>query len=340
MAHRSGIRETSWMLAFVVFSFLTVPPARAQNEASGEKIYKQTLRATTWILTPRQEGSLSMGTGSLIDLKHKLVITNYHVVGENSRVLVLFPAYRKDNKLITERQYYLDLVKDGKAIQGKVLHRDAMRDMAVISLDAVPQGVHAMRLARESPGPGQRVHSIGNPGSSDGLWLYTSGTVRQVYHKKWQSRGSQRIYSFEAEVVETQSPTNPGDSGGPLVNDQGDLVAVTQGTASGAQLLSLFIDVSEVKSFLSSKKVLPKTASAVARTSSEEKPKEEAGAPATNGEQEKQERLAANKLELAKTLADDGKVDKARIRFEDILKMYPKTRAAGEAKVLLDKMNK
>ena len=99
-------------------------------------------------------------------------------------------------------------------------------------------------------------------------------------------------------------------------------------------------DVSEVKSFLSSKKVLPKTASAVARTSSDEKPKEEAGAPATNGEQEKQERLATNKLELAKTLADDGKVDKARIRFEDILKMYPKTRAAGEAKVLLDKMNK
>src|SRR5438105_12583644 len=164
MAHRSGIRETSCMLAFVVFFFLSVPLARAQDETSGEKIYKQTLRATAWILTPRQEGSVSMGTGSLIDLKHKLVITNYHVVGENSRVLVLFPAYRKDNKLITERTYYLDLVKDGKAIQGKVLHRDAVRDLAVISLDAAPQGVHAMRLSRESPGPGQRVHSIGNPG--------------------------------------------------------------------------------------------------------------------------------------------------------------------------------
>jgi S1-C subfamily serine protease len=339
MAHRSGVREASWMFVFVVFSFITVPPARAQNEASGEKIYKQTLRATAWILTPRPEGSLSMGTGSLIDLKHKLVITNYHVVGENNRVLVLFPAYRKDNKLITERKYYLDLVKDGKAIQGKVLHRDAVRDLAVISLDALPQGVHAMRLARESPGPGQRVHSIGNPGSSDGLWLYTSGTVRQVYHKKWQSRGSQRTYSFEAEVVETQSPTNPGDSGGPLVNDQGDLVAVTQGTASGAQLLSLFIDVSEVKSFLASKKVLPKVGSAVVRAGNEEKPKEEA-VPAANADEEKQERMAASKLEFAKTLADDGKLDKARIRFEDIVKMYPKTRAAGEAKLLLDKMNK
>ena len=128
MAHRSGIRETSWMLAFVVFSFLTVPPARAQNETSGEKIYKQTLRATTWILTPRQEGSLSMGTGSLIDLKHKLVITNYHVVGENSRVLVLFPAYRKDNKLITERQYYLDL-SDAIAAARAAGHADNSDEM-------------------------------------------------------------------------------------------------------------------------------------------------------------------------------------------------------------------
>src|SRR5207249_11462107 len=127
----------------------------------------------------------------------------------------------------------------------------------------------------ESPGPGQRVHSIGNPGSSDGLWLYTSGTVRQVYHKKWQSRGSQRIYSFEAEVVETQSPTNPGDSGGPLVNDQGDLVAVTQGTASGAQLLSLFIDLSEVRTFLTSKKLLPRLPAAAVRNESDGKATEE-----------------------------------------------------------------
>src|SRR5262245_22270494 len=28
-----------------------------------------------------------------------------------------------------------------------------------------------------------------------------------------------RILSFDAEVLETTSPTNPGDSGGPLVND-------------------------------------------------------------------------------------------------------------------------
>ena len=48
-------------------------------------------------------------------------------------------------------------------------------------------------------------------------------------------------------MVETDSPTNPGDSGGPLVNDKGELVAVTEGGAVNAQLLSTFIDVSEVQ---------------------------------------------------------------------------------------------
>src|SRR5213076_2868989 len=107
-----------------------------------------------------------------------------------------------------------------------------------------------------SPDPGQTVHSIGNPGRSDALWVYTPGKVRQVYTKKWRAKLDERTtLHFEARVIETDSPTNPGDSGGPLVNDRAELVGVTQGGATNASLLSTFVDVTEVKRFLASQTV-------------------------------------------------------------------------------------
>jgi hypothetical protein len=99
------------------------------------------------------------------------------------------------------------------------------------------------------------VHSLGNPGGSGALWVYTPGKVRQVYQKKWAAKAGRETLQFEARVIETDSPTNPGDSGGPLVNDQAELVGVTQGGATNASLLSVFVDVSEVKRFLSSQTV-------------------------------------------------------------------------------------
>ena len=39
-------------------------------------------------------------------------------------------------------------------------------------------------------------------------------------------------------------------------------------------------------------------------------------------------------------IIDDGLVDKARARFEDIVKTYPRTKAAGEARQLLEKLKK
>src|SRR5207302_618016 len=82
------------------------------------------------------------------------------------------------------------------------------------------------------------------------LWVYAPGRVRQVYRKRWQAKAGDETFTFEARVIETDSPTNPGDSGGPLVNDQGELVGVTQGGAFDARGLSYFIDVAEVRSFL------------------------------------------------------------------------------------------
>jgi hypothetical protein len=309
---------------------------------TGEKVYQRTLRSTVWILSVRDDHKLATGTGTIIDLGRRLVLTNYHVVGDDPQAYVLFPIYRH-GKPVAERSEYIQLFRNGTAARGRVRARDVRRDLAIIELDApAPGGVTYLRLGRESPGPGQRVHSIGNPGLSGALWVYTSGTVRAVYHKQWQVQEGSRLLTFNAEVVETQSPTNPGDSGGPLVNDRGELVAVTQGYNPAGQLLSNFIDVTEVRSFLANQHLLSKlpgpgtpdtlTASKPAETEPPQVP--------TKDPIQEAETRATNKLNFARTLADAGRLEKAKERCEEIINDFPKTKAALEAKTLLDKLNK
>jgi hypothetical protein len=50
------------------------------------------------------------------------------------------------------------------------------------------------------------------------------------------------------------------------------------------------------------------------------------------------EKTATAKLELARELLRDGKKDKAKQRFEEIIKSFPETKAAAEAKKELDKI--
>jgi hypothetical protein len=180
---------------------------------------------------------------------------NDWLVGDVRRATVYFPVFQ-GGKAIPNKGYYES--RSGQlGIPGEVVEVDKQADLALIRLDRVPRDTPELTLAAASPDPGQTVHSIGNPGRSGALWVYTPGKVRQVYTKKWRAKlGERTVLTFEARVVETDSPTNPGDSGGPLVNDRGELVGVTEGGAIDAQLLSTFIDISEVKRLLHRRSVV------------------------------------------------------------------------------------
>ncbi len=224
-----------------------VPVGTAQDNA-GSKVYKQTIPSVVWIHSTRDRG-YSTGSGSLIDVKKKLVLTNYHVVEDNPRAKVYFPDFRNE-KPIAEKSHYTD--RAGRlAISGRVIAIEKSVDLALIQLDRIPDDAKAIPLSKSVAEPGQSVHSIGNTGKSDALWGYVPGKVRQVYKHQWSAQlGSNRVLRCRGEVVETDSATNPGDSGGPLLNDQGELIGVTHGGATNAQLLSTFISVSEVKKLL------------------------------------------------------------------------------------------
>jgi tetratricopeptide (TPR) repeat protein len=219
----------------------------AGPELSPKQIYQRTLRSTCLVLT-RQ----ASGTGWLVDEHRKKIVTNYHVVGTNDSVTLVFPAFA-EGRVIPDRNHYQKRVRQ---VRGKVLSKDPQRDLALIEAHALPADFTALPLARESAGPGDLVHTVGNPGASGALWVYTSGTVRtEVYRKRLKLLDGRKpddgpVLELHTYMFETQAPINPGDSGGPVVNDRAELVGVNCATTPGAQQVTSCIDVREVKAFL------------------------------------------------------------------------------------------
>jgi tetratricopeptide (TPR) repeat protein len=255
-------------LLAVLLTATLATPAPAQTDQPHRRLYTQVLHGTAWVIVSRGGGRVATGTAWVVDRPGKLLITNYHVVGNADTVSVVFPAYR-DGKVIAERSYY---TKAADRRRGRVLAREPRKDLALIQLESMPDGVEAIPLAAESADPGDQVHTVGNPGASGALWVYTSGTVRQVYRKKFLVGKDDNRFTIDARVVETQTPTNPGDSGGPVVNDGAELVAVNDSHEVNARLVSICIDVSEVRDFLAEfrPKDLPRTAQELARSGYED----------------------------------------------------------------------
>jgi len=223
--------------------FLAVSASQAKADAEN---YTKTLGSTAWIITSDADDETSTGTGVLVDDEKRLVLTNAHVVGDTRSAVVFFPDIKNGLPEVM-RKHYLDKVVK-LAQPGKVVAIDRKRDLALIQLPKLPAAATAIELAESSTTPGSSVDLIGNPGGSDVLWVYTSGTVRSVYDKKFRSNYGQHDF----RVVETQSPIKPGDSGGPVVNAEGKLVAIAQSFSPNSALVSFCVDVSEIRAFIDS----------------------------------------------------------------------------------------
>jgi hypothetical protein len=226
--------------AVAALSLATTVPALADAE-----VYQNMLHSSTWVLTKTQ-GKTSSGTGVLVDAERKLIVTNFHVVGESRTAIIFFPDLKNDKPEVT-RKHYADNIKT-LGIRGRVVAVDRKRDLALVQLEKLPEHAKAITLAAASPNPGDAIESVGNPGSSDALWVYTSGTVRAVYKKQFRTGAGDHDFT----VVETQSPINTGDSGGPVVNAAGELVAISQAISPSGRLVSYSVDVTEVKMFMAS----------------------------------------------------------------------------------------
>lgn len=337
------------VLALVAIFIASPRAARAEEDVDVEKLYKKAVGSCVYIIVP----GVGSGSGSLIDLETKMVLTNYHVVTEKNDVFVQFPMYRKDGSIDTEKDKYKDNVPAGKAIKGTVLYWDKTRDLALVQLERVPLGTEALPLAKGSVGVGTTTWNIGCPGAVAQVFSITEGKVRAIGIQAFNAGGGGEVLKIKAKIVTTTNPANPGDSGGPLIDKRGYQVAVTQSINTKAQLVGNFIDITEVRAFLNEKKITIKELGdgAVDKPKPKEEPKlvtvpktGETTPPVVepkkdvtdNAATPAQEKEASELLRRSKlfSMGDDNRAT-YMAKLQEIIKKYPGTMAAKEAKKIL-----
>jgi RNA polymerase sigma factor (sigma-70 family) len=320
-------------------------------------LYEKCVKSTVFIVTPLKRGAVS-GSGSLIDLDKKLVVTNYHVVDEADFVFVQFPQYTKSGQMITSPKTYMDNIPLGQAIKGKVLHRDRSRDLALVELEKVPAGTPAIPLAKKTPRLGTTVWNIGRPGGVEQLFGITQGNVRAVGVEVHQvdGHGPDSAFRVRARILTMSNPIALGDSGGPGIDRRGYLVGVAESgiTGGGTQNVNRCIDVTEVRAFLTEKKIVikdltdekdePKSDPKSGDTpptkkdgTESPKPDRPPGGGAAPPPSPQDEKAAASALSRAKLFAE-GEENRATYtaKLRDVIAKYPGTAAAKEAANLLD----
>ena len=143
---------------------------------------------------------------------------------------------------------------------GTVLATDVRRNLAVLELEAVPDGATEAPLAQDSPAPGDSLHALSNPNRLNVLWVYTACAVRQL----GRANLGQTTESPDPTVLIVQAPLIEGDGGGPLLNDRAELVGVVTGRTGPQQQVAFCLTLDEVRAFLNENRLRWEPASAAA----------------------------------------------------------------------------
>ena len=146
--------------------------------------------------TPPEREALSAGSGVIIDAERGIVVTNYHVAANASRITVT--------------------LKDERELEATRIGGDAATDVAVLRLRTT--GLKALRFGDSDRAEvGDLVLAIGNP---FGLGqTVTSGIISALGRT---GVSSDRYEDF----IQTDAAINPGNSGGALINSRGELIGI------------------------------------------------------------------------------------------------------------------
>ncbi|MBI4966091.1 MAG: trypsin-like peptidase domain-containing protein [Desulfomonile tiedjei] len=188
---------------------IQAPPPRYEALETGEAVVMRVYReispsvvnivSTTLSLNFFQQviPQTGQGTGFVLDSKGN-ILTNSHVVGNAEVLEVTFMG--------------------GKKVQGRLVGKDPISDLAVIKVDPFA-GMEVAPLGdSDKLEVGQRVIAIGNP-----FGLQNTVTAGFVSALNRDITIGQRTLP---RLIQTDAAINPGNSGGPLIDSRGGVIGV------------------------------------------------------------------------------------------------------------------
>ena len=140
-----------------------------------------------------------------------LILTNSHVVGRHTPIVVL--------------------QNDGE-YESRLIARDPDVDLALLSIDAT--GLTPLKPAPVSPRVGEMVFAFGHP------WGQRNTVTRGIVSALVTARNRR---GDQLPVVRSDAPLAPGNSGGPLVNAKGEVVGINAMIVGGDQSVSIAASV-------------------------------------------------------------------------------------------------
>lgn len=164
--------------------------------------------------TPKEHVERGTGSGFIINNEGD-IITNAHVVDGADRVTVI--------------------LKDGRKLDGKVLGKDTLTDVAVVKVTSNNLPVVSIGSSQNLQ-PGEWAIAIGNPLGLDNT--VTAGIISALGRSSGDIGVDKRV-SF----IQTDAAINPGNSGGPLLNQRGEVIGVNTAIIQGAQGLGFAIPI-------------------------------------------------------------------------------------------------
>lgn len=177
------------------------------------------------IFNRKFEINQSTGSGVIFDEKG-YIVTNNHVVSGSDDVNVL--------------------LSNGKTINGKVIGKDAITDLAVIKIDTQDDLPTAVFGDSEQLQVGETAIAIGNP-----LGLEFKGTVTVGVISALNRTLDNMEHRFK--LIQTDAAINPGNSGGALATADGKVIGINSSKImkQGIEGIGFAIPINQVKDITS-----------------------------------------------------------------------------------------
>ena len=134
------------------------------------------------------------------------IVTNNHVVSGSDKLEIILSS--------------------GKKVNAKLVGKDKVSDLAVISIDAKYADKTATFGNSDALQPAQTVIAIGSPLGSQYATSVTQGIISAKNRTVSTTDSETGQQTGEQTVIQTDAAINPGNSGGPLVNVAGQVIGI------------------------------------------------------------------------------------------------------------------